>query len=121
MANATFVHTGGTITFTRALPRPDQVLNVIQPQRTTSAGVRFGYSHTIIAQTMRLQLRMTTAQKEQLLAFFNTIVNGMAESFTYTDNIGTATAVRFDAPRLDGLIEKAYDSWETTVTLRVIT
>ena len=121
MANATFVHSGGTITFTRCSPRPDQALDIIQPQRTTPGGVRFGYYHTIISQTIRLQLRMTTFQKDSLLDFFSRIVNSMAEPFTYTNSAGSATAVRFDAPRLDGLVETAYGSWELTVSLRVIT
>lgn len=80
-----------------------------------------GYTHTIVRQVLKLKLRMTAAQKDQLLAFFDTIVNGMAESFTYTDPVGTTTIVRFDAPKLDGLTEKALDSWEITVPLRVVT
>lgn len=120
MSTATFVYGGTTITFTRSPLRPDQSLDVIQPQRQTSGGTRFGYAQTVVAVVLRLTLRMTTSQKDLLLNFFNTIVNGMANAFVYTDTSGNALTVRFDKPSLDGLTEKAYNAWEVTVPLRVV-
>ena len=53
MASATFAHTNGSITFTRAPQRPDKSLAVIQPQRKSAGGNRFGYAHTIINNALR--------------------------------------------------------------------
>jgi hypothetical protein len=116
---ATFTHSGGSITFTRTPQRPDRSLDVIQPARTSAGGSRFGFAHTIINQAIRLRLRLTTAEKNALLAFFNSTVKGMSEVFIYTDPMGNAQSVRFGTPRLNGLREKAYDSWEITVALRI--
>ena len=75
--------------------------------------------NTLLVHFIRDTLRLTGTQKDSLLAFFNTIVNGMASVFTYTDTGGTAYSVRFATPVIDGLIEKAGDAWETTVELRI--
>lgn len=120
MANATFVHSGGTVTFTRAPQRPAQSLAVLQPRRQSAGGVRFGFTRTIAETIIRLPLRMTTVQKEALLTFFNTTVNGMAYPFTFTDPFGSAISCRFNAPRLANILEKGYDAWEATVELKVI-
>ncbi len=120
MSQASFVHTGGSITFTRSPRRPDNSLDVVQPQRTGPGGVRFGFAQTIVAAVISLPLRLTTAEKDALLVFFNTTANGMADQFIYTTTDGSALPVRFATPKLDGLTEVAYDAWTVTVQLRVV-
>jgi hypothetical protein len=114
----TFSHIDGSITLTRAPRRPDKSLAVIQPQRKSAGGTRFGYAHTIINDTLRLQIRATTAEKDQLLTFFNTIARGMAELIGYTDPLGATISCRFAQATLD-IIEKAYNAWEITCSLRI--
>lgn len=117
---ASFTHPNGSVTFSRGPHRPDNSLAVVQPQRQSAANVRFGYAHTIAHETMSLRLRMTTAEKDQFLTFFNTTVNGMAEQFGYLDPQNTALLVMFNTPRLSDLTEKAYDAWEATVGIRIV-
>jgi ATP-dependent helicase YprA (DUF1998 family) len=120
MSQASFSHAAGSITFSRSPQRPDNTLDLVQPLRQTCGGVRFGFAQTIEAAIISLPLRMTSTEKNQLLTFFNTTVNGMAEAFTYTDTSGVAHLVRFAVPQLEGLMEKAWDAWTATVRLRSV-
>jgi hypothetical protein len=116
MPGAIFSHTNGSVTLSRAPHRPDNSLAVIQPRRDTGV-VRFGFAHTITEKTMRMKIRATSDEKEHFLTFFNTIVNGMAELFVYTDPLGATGNFRFATPSLD-ISERAYNSWEIGCTLR---
>lgn len=82
-------------------------------------GIEYGFRNTITNQSLSLPMRMTTAQKDQFLTFFNTTVRGMSELFVYTDPLGRPVTARFAERSLTGLLEKAYNSWEITVPLRV--
>lgn len=116
---ASFYHPAGTLIFSRAPYRPDRSLTIVQPQRQSAGGVRFGFTHTIVNQIANLRLRLNTAERDQLLTFFNSTVRGQAEQFAYTDTNGQALLARFDSPTLEGLTEIAYDSHEVTVRLRI--
>lgn len=118
MPNATFSHTNGTITFTRTPSRPDHTVEINQPARRTSGGTRFGFAQILTKKVIRVNLRMTTIERANLVNFFYSIAQGMAEKFTYTDALGTARAVRFDKPTLD-IQEKAFDTHIATLDLRV--
>jgi hypothetical protein len=109
------------LTFSRSPQRPDATYEAVQAVRQTAGGVLLSYDQIITKQLIRLKLRLTTAEKEALLVFFDSSAVGMANAFTYTNTAGVATSVRFDSPRLDGLLEKAYNTWELTVGLRVVT
>lgn len=118
MPQASFVHSAGSVTFSRGPLRPDLSLGLQQPQRQTAGGIRFGYAYTVADNIIKLSLRLTDTEQTTLLAFFNTIVNGMAEPFTYNDTTGVATNVRFNTPLIDGLTDNAYNSNGCIVELR---
>lgn len=117
--SASFSHSAGSVTFSRAIQRPDRALQVVQPQRSTAAAVRLGYVHTYITDTITLALRMTAAEKDSLLSFFRTVANGMAGLFNYTDPEGTSLSVRFASGALSGLREKGPDCWEISLPLHI--
>lgn len=116
MAFASFSHANGSVTFTRSPQRPDNSLGILQPQRTTPGGCKYSYTPIILQQNIRLPVRLTTAQKNQILTFFNTTVSGMSETFTYTNPAGVAVVVRFASTKLD-FTETAYDAWTGTIDL----
>jgi hypothetical protein len=115
---AEFSHQNGSVIFRSAPPLSELPLDVVQPQRKTATGKAFGFVHTITSEPLPLRLRMTTSEKDQLLVFFYTIVNGKAELFSYIDSRGDVFQVRFEKSVLEGLIEKAANVWELAVTLR---
>ena len=118
MPNASFVHPNGSITFSRGPHRPDNSLAPVQPLRKSAGGVRLGFASAFDKNLIRPRLRLSEVEKAQFIAFWDTIVNGMSEPFTYTDTSGFAQVVSFEDPALPDIIDIGYDSYEVTVTLR---
>lgn len=120
MPTASFVHANGSVIFSRGPRRPDNTFRPQQPVRRSAAGVRSAYYSIINDDLITLPLRLSAAEKELLISFWDTVVDGMAETFVYTDTNGIAYTVVFDTPALPDLTEVAYNEYEVTVTLRVL-
>lgn len=115
---ASFVHTDGSVIFSRSPLRPDYSLAPRQPVRKSAGGVSFSYTPVINDDLITVRLRMTDIERADLLNFWHVIVNGMVKPFTYNPVNGTAFTVCFNTPELPDLLDKAYDSNEVTVVLR---
>lgn len=118
MSAASFVHANGRVDFSRAPLRPDNSLAPRQPQRKTAGGVRKSYTALIEDDLMTIVLRMTDGERDQFISFWNAVVNGMVEPFTYNPVVGSPVTVCFNTPELPDLSDKAFNSNTVTVVLR---
>jgi hypothetical protein len=85
----------------------------------STGGARYGYALYVKHDLLNLPLRMTAAEKTQLLTFFRTVARGMANVFTYTDPLGIAVSVRFAGSSLPEIPENAFDAFVATIPLRL--
>ena len=77
------------------------------------------YDHGLPAFPARVPVRMLSdAQKASLESFFRSTVEGMRESFTYTDAGGTDFAARFIEPRL-AFTKGAEDLWDVDLPMEL--
>ena len=118
MLLATFIHTAQTIIFSRSPLRPNRSLDKVQPREVTAVDVPMVYDSLATDDLIELPLRLTSAEKTSLEAFFLNIVRGRSNPFTYTDVGGISRVVKFNQTSLS-LKEIAYDSHAGTVSLRV--
>lgn len=118
MPQASFVHTGQTITFSRAPLRPGRLLNKIQPRELSAADVPIVYDSLADDDLIELPLRLTTAERAALEFFFLNSARGRSNPFTYTDIAGVSKSVKFNQATLS-IKETGYDSHAGTVSLRV--
>lgn len=117
MAKARFDHSGGSVIFGRNPQRPPQGLDLLQAEARSTGGVRFGYDPHAIERPLILTWRgMATADLASLEAFESSVINGMAEAFTYTDGDGVEHTVRRATPTLDST-EIAHGRHNVTVEL----
>jgi len=113
-----FIHDAGNVTITRAPARGDNALSFQQAAEETAGATRFAYPLYVKDAVFDLPLRMTTVEKAEFLAFWNTTVRGSIYPFTYRDAFGVATVVRFASPVLPEISERSYDLHICTVKLR---
>ncbi len=119
MAQASFTHTNGSVTFSRAFQRPERSFALLQAARKTAAGFPRGYHYIILNSLITIKLRMNQSERDSFLQFWSTTVNGMVNAFTYTATDGVTNQVRFNTSELPDITETAYGSFTVTVVLRV--
>lgn len=118
MPAARFDHAGGSVVFGRNPQRPPQGLDLLQAESQSTGGVRFGYDPHAIERPLTLTWRgISSADLAALETFEATVINGMAETFTYTDSDGNARTVRRATPILDS---SEIASGRHTVTLELL-
>lgn len=108
------------VLFTCSPLRPGYQGGYVQPSASSAGEVRFGY--TPYAKNTIIDLRwsgMSGANLATLLDFWKDTVRGMARSFYYTDAGGVVTLVHFATSARPDVRERAYDSYEVNVKLRV--
>lgn len=111
-----FDHPSGSLVFAGAPRRPVQDLRTLQPDDESAGGVRFVGDPVANESALTLLWpRMILADWQALQTFFDT-VDGMAETFTYTDSAGLARTVRFAKPELVAT-EIAFERYAVTVQL----
>jgi hypothetical protein len=102
MSAARFDHSGGFVVFGRNPQRPPSGLDLLQAESQSTGGVRFGYDPHAIERPLTLTWRgISSADLAAIEIFEATIINGMAEIFTYTDCDGNEYSVRRATPILD--------------------
>ena len=116
--SATFYHPSGSVTFSRNPQRPDQSLDIIQPQRKSAGGTRFGFAHTIVKRIIKVNFRLTDTEKAALINFFHNVVKGKSGLFVYSDPAGIGYQVRFESDTL-AITEKAYSAHSAAIELRI--
>lgn len=107
--------------FSRSPGRPGKSLGLIQP-RTESAAAE-AVVHDYLAKDSIVELsweRMCRIDRDRLISWWRDTARGMAVAFTYVDINGVQATVRFASPRLPEIRERAHDSYEVHVSLRVI-
>lgn len=102
MPAARFDHAGGSVLFGRNPQRPATGLDLLQAASQSTGGVRYGYDPHAIERPLTLTWRgMASTDLVALQNFEASVINGMAEPFTYTDGDGIAHNVRRATPTLD--------------------
>ena len=117
-----------TITLTQGqdsvtLPAPPPGWRALVEQRQVMArsmdGTVHVYDHGVGTFPARVPLRLLSdAQKTALESFFRSTVEGMSESFTYTDAGGSEYTARFIEPRL-AFAKTANDLWNVELPLEL--
>lgn len=114
---SSFTHASGSVTFSRPPLRPQRSLELLQAEAQSAGGDFFGLDSYDVEKLIVLRWPgMSTSDLEDLEAFLFDTVNGMAETFTYTDVWAGAHSVRFAAAELRS-IERAADRHDVTVLL----
>jgi len=91
----TFV--SGVTTVTLPAPVPGSQMREVKHQCTgvTAGGTRYAYDKGVDRYELDLEFRnLTATQKGDLQSFFHTTVDGVVNTFTYTDSNGTGRTAR---------------------------
>ena len=102
-------------------PNPGSSAREVKSQVTglTAGGERYVYDKGIDSFLIDLTFEsLSDAEKDDLQSFFHTTVDGMAETFTYTDSGGTDYTARFVYPTLN-FVKIAQGVWDVTFTLEL--
>lgn len=102
MPAARFDHAGGSVIFSRNPLRPVVGVDLLQASASSTGGVRFGYDSHALQRPISLRWKgLSSADLSALETFIYTTVNGMAETFDYTDADGLVRRVRLSSPTID--------------------
>ncbi len=117
MPAASFSHDSGSIEFTYPPLRPPGSLDFLQAEEQSAGGVGFGFQSYATNDLFELTVRLTRAEVDTFKDFYLNKAHGLANPFTYTDVLGTATTVKFQ--KVGTIVERAYNVWSCPVQLRV--
>lgn len=96
-ATVTFVYDpGGAGETTLTLPSPEPAyrpeVQRAQARGQNAAGEPYVYDKAVTNRFLDVTFLLTAAQKNSLISFFTTTVQGAVNTFTYTDHLSTAHA-----------------------------
>ena len=115
-----FVLGGQTLDFDQAPLRPPRELQLIQADALSAGGQRFGFD--ILASEDLLTLswpRLLGYHRDRLLDWFDSVADGMANSFSYIDRDGVERTVRIADPQLPEIRQIAGDRYAVQLRLLV--
>ncbi len=107
--------------FGRSPERPGKSLGLIQPRAESAAAEAI--VHDYLAKDSLIELswdRMSRFDRDRLLSWWLGTARGMAVAFDYIEINGLRVTVRFASSRLPEIRERAYDAYEVTTSLRVV-
>lgn len=106
--------------FARAPQRPAQTLGFVQPLQATTGAERIVEDYLVKNAVIELHwANMLRFDRDRLLFWWLYTARGMVNAFTYVDLSGSTALVRFSDSKLPEIRERAYDSFEVTIRLRV--
>ena len=120
-ATVTFVKDATTVTL--PAPSPGSTMREVKHQALglTAGGVRYAYDKGVDRYETDLEFQgLDASEKAALQSFFHTTVDGVVNTFTYTDSNGTGRTARFLDPTLE-FRKLAVNVWDVTVRLEVST
>ena len=108
-------------TVTLPSPKPGSTAREVKTQVSalTAGGERYVYDKGIDSFFIDLTFEsLNNTEKANLLSFFHTTVDAMAETFTYTDSNGSTYTARFVYPTLH-FTKVAAGVWDVKFTLEL--
>ena len=111
----------GAESVTLPAPEPGSRMRLVKHQGLglTAGGTRYAYDKGVTRYEADLDFRsLTTAQKESLVNFFDTEIEGAKETFTYTDSESTAYTARLLTSALM-VVKVAAGVWDVVATLEL--
>ena len=111
----------GAVTVTLPGPQPGAAMREVKHQGIglTAGGTRYAYDKGVDRYEVDLEFQsLTTAQKSALQSFFHTTVDGVANTWTYTDTAATSFTARFLDPELD-FTQVARGVWDVSMRLEL--
>ena len=115
-----FHYGAGALYFSRSPRRPGRSLGFVQPRLQSAGGERVVHDYLVKGSLVVLDWgNMSRFDLDRLLAWWKDTSRGMAVAFDYVDLAAGRAAVRFSTPTLPEYRERAYDSYEVRVQLRV--
>ena len=109
-----------TITFERGLLGPiEKPKLTAQPSRLSDGNVLYSYDKGVAWQEFSLKFaRLSQAQRDDLLTWWDTAAVRQKNTFTYTDEDSVAHTVRWMGDIFDFVKEPATGKWSGTIRLR---
>lgn len=106
--------------FSRSPRRPGRSRGWVQPRAESAGAEPIVHDYRVRDALIDLEWsNMSRFDLDRLLAWWRDTARGMAVAFVYADLSGAQETVRFSTPRLPEYRERAYDSYEVKVQLRV--
>jgi len=119
-SGARFVLGAQSLDFDQAPLRPPRDFELIQTDALSAGGQRFGFEILAVEDVMTLSWpRLLDYYRERLIDWFNSVANGMANSFIYVDKDGAEQTVRIADPQLPEIRQIAGDRFAVQVRLLV--
>uniref|UniRef100_A0A831XLG6 Uncharacterized protein n=1 Tax=Geobacter metallireducens TaxID=28232 RepID=A0A831XLG6_GEOME len=110
----------GALYFSRSPRRPGRSIRFIQPRLETAGAERIVPDYLVNDSLVDLEWsNMSRFDLDRLLVWWRDTARGMAVAFTYVDLSGVHASVRFSTPKLPEYRERAHDSYEVKLQLRV--
>lgn len=114
-----FIHSAGSVLFTRNPARPRPALAMLQAEAATAGGVRIGCDPVTGIETRLLPWSaMPTVELERLLAFKRDVARGSSETFTWLSACGAQITARFADVEITAT-EVAHNVWSVDVLLEL--
>ena len=119
--STTVTFVSGATTVTLPAPSPGASMDAVKHQALglTAGGTRYAYDKGVDRYEVELVfVSLTDSQKEDLQSFFHTTVDGVTNTWTYTDSAGNSFTARFLNPTLS-FTQVARRVWDVTMKLEL--